>query len=500
MIRIRTRPDDIADFHSKPDIAMMARLNEVKKMEPECPIVTTSPQELAQDDDLQLSSNGSQTQSCETPASPTKGNDRVDNQSCFSVVEDGSCGPSTGKDQGNGAARKPLRTVENNAPPLAKHSVLDDSIHWLTKPSESSSCQKRRSPARSVKRRINYREPRLPEISDAESFDDLLDSESLGSLADFIIEDEDEASMNEDSEDFPRLPFRPLSRIVSWGESRRSQVQECPSGVESSHLAGPFDQVELSAPEKPRPRHRQRRLKASICLKDATDSKTLGGFFNGEVFDGIEPPPSIQGKGSRLSTPPSTPSRRAAKLGSPANSIFRIPPSLHRPSIDAFWSSEVINTWNEQYSPQKTLTVGPRRPHSILQDSDEDCLPSISPRKYSRSPCKEKGEHLASKAKLKTFNQKKHSLAQDFLVELDDKVANGAVGRLAASTGGVKIIWSKKLNSTAGRANWKRETLRRKESSSPINPDLENKTAGTTTTYRHFASIELAEKVIDDEG
>jgi predicted SprT family Zn-dependent metalloprotease len=54
----------------------------------------------------------------------------------------------------------------------------------------------------------------------------------------------------------------------------------------------------------------------------------------------------------------------------------------------------------------------------------------------------------------------------------------------------VKIIWSKKLSTTAGRANWKRETLR----SSTL--DLDGK---PTVTYRHHAAIELAEKVIDDE-
>jgi predicted SprT family Zn-dependent metalloprotease len=51
----------------------------------------------------------------------------------------------------------------------------------------------------------------------------------------------------------------------------------------------------------------------------------------------------------------------------------------------------------------------------------------------------------------------------------------------------VKIIWSKKLNSTAGRASWKRECSRTKMPDGTIDK-----------TYKHFASIELAEKVIDD--
>ncbi len=62
---------------------------------------------------------------------------------------------------------------------------------------------------------------------------------------------------------------------------------------------------------------------------------------------------------------------------------------------------------------------------------------------------------------------------------------------MAESAGGIQIIWSKKLNSTAGRANWKREALRSK-------PADGSTSSAPTTTYRHHASIELAEKVIDD--
>ena len=61
---------------------------------------------------------------------------------------------------------------------------------------------------------------------------------------------------------------------------------------------------------------------------------------------------------------------------------------------------------------------------------------------------------------------------------------------MAESTGGIQIIWSKKLCSTAGRANWRRETIRTKNADG----------SAPNTLYRHHASIELAEKVIDDEG
>lgn len=59
---------------------------------------------------------------------------------------------------------------------------------------------------------------------------------------------------------------------------------------------------------------------------------------------------------------------------------------------------------------------------------------------------------------------------------------------MTAATGGIKLLWSKKLNSTAGRANWKREGTKTRD-----------ETGNITTSYKHIASIELAEKVIDDE-
>jgi len=105
-----------------------------------------------------------------------------------------------------------------------------------------------------------------------------------------------------------------------------------------------------------------------------------------------------------------------------------------------------------------------------------------------KSPVKQ--DRIAKDAK-KAFSHKKHALAESFLAELDNKITDGQISNLASSTGGIKMIWSKKLNTTAGRANWKRETIR----STTLRPD--GKPA--IPTHRHHAAIELAEKVIDDE-
>ena len=117
-----------------------------------------------------------------------------------------------------------------------------------------------------------------------------------------------------------------------------------------------------------------------------------------------------------------------------------------------------------------------------------------------------KSTAAAAKAKdaKKMFQKAKHEMAEAFLAELDNTITGGQLSRLAATTGGVKIEWTNKLNTTAGRANWRRETLRPKKTAPVVsvedNPAAEtSNTATTVARVNHHASIELAEKVIDDE-
>ncbi|CAK3970817.1 Hypothetical predicted protein [Lecanosticta acicola] len=182
----------------------------------------------------------------------------------------------------------------------------------------------------------------------------------------------------------------------------------------------------------------------------------------------------------RPATPPHPPPS-PSKLKSPSKRPPRIPTPPLRPSLDAFWTAEAINDWNDQYSPQKPLK-SPRKLN--LNPNPEDVSPSTSPRKTS--PTKRTKAEIEAR---KNFDIRKITLAESFLTELDQTVAQGQIQALAASTGGVRIIWSKTLNSTAGRANWRRETAKVTNQSSQQ----------TVTTHKHFASIELASKVIDDE-
>lgn len=151
----------------------------------------------------------------------------------------------------------------------------------------------------------------------------------------------------------------------------------------------------------------------------------------------------------------------------------------------------MINDWNDQHSPQKLRS--PRKLFSIREDDGTDLSPSTSPRKTPlKSPGKSPGKRdTAAIARRKTFDGQKHQLATSFFRELDTKVADGRVTTMAESAGGIQIIWSKKLHSTAGRACWRRETLRSKCAEGSTS-------SATATTYLHHASIELAEKVIDD--
>lgn len=235
------------------------------------------------------------------------------------------------------------------------------------------------------------------------------------------------------------------------------------------------------------------------------------------------PPQNPPASPSKL--PPQSPTKlnspsKNSLLLSPSKRGLQIPRSPHRQSIDAFWSSEVINEWNDQYSPVKPAsTLSPRKRWRIFED-DEDGSGSESPcesparRKVESpvkgataatgGPSKRMGspskrtlieEKKATAAAKKKFDETKLGLAHDLLRELDERISNGKLAQLSRSTGGVKIIWSKNLRSTAGRANWRR-TVTKASTGSPIKGDPGE--IGDAKVL-HYASIELAEKVIDNE-
>jgi predicted SprT family Zn-dependent metalloprotease len=229
---------------------------------------------------------------------------------------------------------------------------------------------------------------------------------------------------------------------------------------------------------------------------------------------------------SAYKTPPTTPPASPTKLKSPSKLHLlspskrgaTIPTSPHRQSIDAFWSSDVINTWNDQYSPRK-LPSPKKRGLARLLDFDiwsdsEDCevgesdrtrsgtsssdpptptRRSSSPRKVPVSPSKlsSPSKKAALEAK-RAFESTRHTTAQALLTHLDTHITSGKLSRLSASTGGVQILWSKNLRSTAGRANWRR-TVTKPSTKPGQEEDIK------ASIVQHYATIELAEKVIDSD-
>lgn len=148
----------------------------------------------------------------------------------------------------------------------------------------------------------------------------------------------------------------------------------------------------------------------------------------------------------------------------------------------------MTNDWNEQYSPRKIIE-SPRnlQLHSFHAD-EEELSQSESPHKSPRKSPAKRDKKIIEQRKL--FDDKKHALATAFLAEVDREITSGQIASMAHSTGGIQIVWNKKLSSTAGRANWRREATCSKNADGFL----------SSTTHRHHASIELAEKVIDDEG
>ncbi|KAK0936732.1 hypothetical protein LTR48_005457 [Friedmanniomyces endolithicus] len=179
-----------------------------------------------------------------------------------------------------------------------------------------------------------------------------------------------------------------------------------------------------------------------------------------------------------LTPPPASPSK--SRLVSPTKRAVRVPTPPLRSSLDAFWNAEAVNDWNDQYSPQKEWS--PKKARATRADASTS--PTASPKK-PQSPIKRTKADIAAK---KDWESRKHQVAEAFIGELDQKITAGKVLELTASTGGVHFVWSKTLNTTAGRANWRRETTKTRQLDGSI-----------TVTHKHHASIELAEKVIDDE-
>lgn len=147
--------------------------------------------------------------------------------------------------------------------------------------------------------------------------------------------------------------------------------------------------------------------------------------------------------------------------GSPQKTS-RAPQVSSTPTKDGTGKQSLVDCWNDECSPRKAVKVAMRSPVKMS-----------NPDKMAKS----------------SFEATKAATAVAFLDELDAKITDGKISQLAESTGGIKLQWTKTLTTTAGRANWRKETVR------TTSPDGSE----SSVTYKHHASIELSEKVIDDD-
>ncbi|KAI3325352.1 hypothetical protein HD806DRAFT_490108 [Xylariaceae sp. AK1471] len=177
---------------------------------------------------------------------------------------------------------------------------------------------------------------------------------------------------------------------------------------------------------------------------------------------------------------PSTP--RKTLTASPTK-VPIIPMSPWKPEHKEFWDPEVNFAWIDKHSPPKKKTTDLTGP-----EGREELK-----RRYGTSPEKKQAK--------KAFDTVKEDLARTFLLELDEVITKGKLAQLTETTGGLRIQWSNTLLTTAGRAHWKCKTTTT-TSKQPLSSAASSSSTitKTTTTTQHYASIELATKVLSNES
>ncbi|KAI8627492.1 hypothetical protein F5Y19DRAFT_486737 [Xylariaceae sp. FL1651] len=226
----------------------------------------------------------------------------------------------------------------------------------------------------------------------------------------------------------------------------------------------------------------------------ATSKGNLDGIFEKlRIFNEESEPEDIANKhdtGPILE--PTTP--RKTLTASPAK-VPRIPMSPWKPEHKEFWDPEVNFAWIDKHSPPK------KSPEKTIDLTGPDGKDDLK-RRYGTSPEKKQAK--------KAFDAVKEDLARTFLLELDKVITEGRLAQLTESTGGLRVVWSNTLLTTAGRAHWKCKTTTTSASKPPV-PSASSSSASsslttttmkttTTTTTQHYASIELATKVLSNEA
>ncbi|KAI1739068.1 hypothetical protein F4680DRAFT_423786 [Xylaria scruposa] len=235
----------------------------------------------------------------------------------------------------------------------------------------------------------------------------------------------------------------------------------------------------ITSPKKQPEKQKAPKVSTTRQLKAAPKGNLEDVFEKLKIFnEESEPEEPVARDASTPTTEPMTP--RKNLTASPAKAP-PIPMSPWKPEHKEFWDPEVNFAWIDQHSPPKKSTKKSTMPDLAAPENKEELK-----RRYGTSPEKKQAK--------KAFDAVKEDLARDFLVELDEVVTDGELARLTETTGGLRIEWSNTLLTTAGRAHWKCKTTTT-TSRQPSAPS-----ATKTTSTQHYASIELATKVLSNES
>ncbi|KAI1117852.1 hypothetical protein F5Y14DRAFT_402233 [Nemania sp. NC0429] len=362
-----------------------------------------------------------------------------------------------------------------------------------------------------------------------EANDGMESSDGSGSVAedygndDITVPSDDEESDfilrgDSDSDD---LSMTPPQRSQSPCGPRRLQRRALSSPRDPSKKepawAKPTQDDSIASPKKRAERRNVPTASTTRRSKAAPKADLEEVFEKLKIFDEeSEPDEPAARKTSARIPEPMTPKKNLT--ASPAK-VPRIPMSPWKPEHKEFWDPEVNFAWIDKHSPPKK-SAKKTMPDLTAPDHKAELK-----RRYGTSPEKKQAK--------KAFDSVKEDLARDFLLELDDVITNGKLAQLTEATGGLRIVWSNTLLTTAGRAHWKCKTT---TTTSKLPPSASSSSTSATTTAtattatgptitkttatgptitkttatgptitkttatQHHASIELAHKVLSNEA
>lgn len=143
-----------------------------------------------------------------------------------------------------------------------------------------------------------------------------------------------------------------------------------------------------------------------------------------------------------------------------SSTCFRYPLPTLKESSPKFWDEKDHYAWIDRNTPVRPPRKSPPKASS-----------TSTPTRLNTAK--------------KAFIQAREQLALDLVREIDEKVMGGELSASTETTGGVKLIWSTRLRTAAGRAHWTR---------------VKSRPLGDQTKDQHNLKIELSTKIITSEG